>query len=81
MSIGFSELGLLLIATAWFVQAFGVGASKKGFQLSRNFVLIYVVGVGCLLLDGLMNFSKFSNILNLLSFLAALIVLFKFNKR
>lgn len=78
MHIGFSELGLLLVAAGWFVQAFTVPATKKEFKLSRQFVLLYVIGVVMLLIDGFLNVSKFTNILNLLTLLGALIVLFRF---
>lgn len=73
--IGISELGLLFIGAAWFVQVFDMG--KKQVILNKQFVLLYALGVALLLLDGITNNNKSANLLNLISLLGALIVYFK----
>jgi hypothetical protein len=73
--IGISELGLLFIGAAWFVQVFDMG--KKQVLLNKQFVLLYALGVALLLLDGITNNNKSANLLNLISLLGALIVYFK----
>lgn len=80
MQIGFSELGLLFIAAGWFIQAFTMTGKKNELQINKNFVLLYALGVLMLLVDGFMNVSKFTNLLNLLALLGALIVYFRFKK-
>lgn len=75
MSLGISELGLLFIGASWFIQVFAIG--KKDVKISKQFVLLYVLGSALLLLDGLANVSKFTNLLNLLSLAGALIVYLK----
>lgn len=73
--IGISELGLLFIGAAWFVQVFDMG--KKQVLLNKQFVLLYALGVALLLLDGITSNNKSANLLNLISLLGALIVYFK----
>lgn len=73
--IGIYELGLLFIGAAWFVQVFD--ASKKESKISKQFVLLYALGMSMVLLDGLVNFSIVSNILNLIALAGSLIVYFK----
>lgn len=74
--VGISELGLLFIGAAWFIQAFHPG--KKEATLSKQFVLLYVLGTALLLIEGILGGSKLTNLLNLLPLLGALVVLFKF---
>lgn len=73
--VGISELGLLFIGAAWFIQVFGI--SKKEAKISKQFVLLYALGVSMVLLDGLVNFSIVTNILNLIALAGSLIVYFK----
>lgn len=75
MSLGISELGLLFIGASWFVQVFDI--SKKEAKLSKQFVLLYCLGTAMLLLDGLVNFSITTNLLNMVALSGALIVYFK----
>jgi hypothetical protein len=79
MSVGISELGLLFIGAAWFIQVFDMGG-KKEVRLSRQFVLLYALGVALILVDGVMNGSVVSNLLNLLAFAGAFIVFLKFKR-
>jgi hypothetical protein len=73
--IGITELGLLFIGAAWFIQVFDMG--KKQVLLNKQFVLLYALGVALLLVDGVSNGNKTANLLNLISLLGALIVYFK----
>ncbi|MBI2593298.1 hypothetical protein HYW44_01480 [Candidatus Daviesbacteria bacterium] len=73
--VGITELGLLFIGAAWFVQVFDI--TKTEAKLNKQFVLLYVLGVALMLLEGIANNSKTTNLLNLLSLLGALIVYFK----
>ncbi len=73
--IGITELGLLFIGASWFVQVFDMG--KKEVKLNKQFVLLYVLGSALILLDGIMNGSKISSLLNLVALSGSMIVLFK----
>lgn len=73
--VGITELGLLFIGAAWFIQVFDI--TKKEAKLNKQFVLLYALGVAMLLLDGLVNFKITTNLLNLLALSGALIVYFK----
>lgn len=73
--VGINELGLLFIGASWFIQVFDMG--KKEAKLNKKFVLLYALGIAMVLLDGLVNYSMVSNLLNLLSLSGALIVYFK----
>jgi len=73
--IGITELGLLFIGASWFIQVFDMG--KKEVKLNRQFVLLYVLGSALILLDGIMNGSKISSLLNLVALSGSMIVLFK----
>ena len=78
MHIGISELGLLFIAAAWFVQVFDT--DPKSTKLNRQFVLLYGLGVALVLVDGVFENSKVSNILNLLSLVGSAVVFLRMKK-
>jgi len=73
--IGITELGLLFVGAAWFIQVFDMG--KKEVKLNKQFVLLYVLGSALILLDGIMHGSKISSLLNLVALSGSMIVLFK----
>ena len=73
--VGINELGLLFIGAAWFIQVFDI--NKKEAKLNKQFVLLYCLGTAMLLLDGLVNFSVTTNLLNLIALSGALIAYFK----
>lgn len=73
--VGITELGLLFIGAAWFVQVFDI--SKTEPKINKQFVLLYVLGTAFLVLGDIINNSPISNLLNLISLSGALIVYFK----
>jgi len=73
--IGITELGLLFIGAAWFIQVFDI--KKNQAKLSKQFVLLYCLGVAMMLLEGLVNYKITTNLLNMLALSGALIVYFK----
>lgn len=73
--VGITELGLLFIGAAWFIQVFDI--SKKEAKISKQFVLLYCLGTAMLILDGLVNFKIITNVLNLIALAGSLIVYFK----
>ena len=79
MSLGVSELGLLFIGASWFIQLFDMGG-KKEVKLNRQFVLLYGLGVSLVLVDGVTNGSRISNLLNLLALFGSTAVFLKFKK-
>ena len=78
MNIGISELGLLFIGASWFIQAFSIG--KKEVKLNRQFVLLYGLGISLVLVEGVMQGSKITNLLNLLALAGSAIVFLKMKK-
>lgn len=75
--VGIIELGMLFIGFGWFVQVFDI--TKKEVKLNKQFVLLYVLGLGLVLVGQLLDSFRLSPslILNLFAFLGALIVYFK----
>ena len=73
--VGITELGLLFIGAAWFIQVFDI--DNKPAKINKQFVLLYVLGTACLVLGGIINNLPVSNLLNLLALSGALIVYFK----
>lgn len=73
--VGISELGLLFIGAAWFVQVFDI--TKKEARLSKQFVLLYFLGTALLLVEGVIQGTKVTNILTLIAFSGALITYLK----
>ena len=78
MSLGISELGLLFIGASWFIQVFDT--SPKNTKLNRQFVLLYSLGVALLLVDGVFQGSRVTNILNLLAFVGSAVVFLRMRK-
>jgi hypothetical protein len=78
MSIGISELGLLFIGASWFIQVFDT--SPKNTKLNRQFVLLYGLGVALLLVDGVFQGSKITNLLHLLAFAGSAVVFLRMKK-
>lgn len=73
--VGISELGILFIGAAWFIQVFDI--TKSEAKLNKQFVLLYVLGISLVLVEGAMQASKITNILNLITLAGALIVYLK----
>lgn len=73
--VGITELGLLFIGASWFIQVFSIG--KKEVKLNKQFVLLYALGVGLVLVGGMLQGTKEAILLNLISLAGAMIVLFK----
>jgi hypothetical protein len=69
-----SLIGLGIIVVAWVLEFFLMGKKKKIIPL---FVGIYILGVGLLVYDGFNSGLKELAIANLVSLIAALIVLGK----
>lgn len=74
--VGITELGLLFIGASWFIQAFDINGKKEA-KLNKQFVLLYTLGLALLLVDGIMNGSSITNLLNVLTIAGSMIVLFK----
>ncbi len=75
MTTGLTELGLLFIGAAWFIQVFE--NSKKTERISKQFVLLYSLGSAMLVLQAIMVQASMTALLNLIALSGALIVYFK----
>ena len=70
-----AHIGLLFVILGWGYQLF-----SKGAELKPTFILIYALGVILLVIDGFMNNLTTLAVLNGVSLLTALAVLFKSRK-
>jgi len=67
--------GLILIVVGWLVQLYRVFAGTK--QISRGFLVLYVVGVLLLVIDGFRASIGASAWLNLIALILAFLVLYR----
>jgi len=72
--ISLSLIGLSIIVVAWALEFFFMGKRRK---ISPVFVGVYILGVGILVYDAFISNSITMGIINLLSMIAAAIVLGK----
>jgi len=72
--ISISLIGLGIIVVAWILEFFFMGKRKK---ISPIFIGVYIIGVGILVYDGFISNSIEMGITNLLSLVAAAVVLGK----
>lgn len=73
--IGITELGLLFIGAAWFIQVFDV--SRKEVKLNKQFVLLYSLGTAMLVLENIITKTQTTALLNLIALSGSLILFFK----
>ena len=73
-----AEIGMILIIVGWLIQLKHVWTQDNNIKL--NFLIIYACGVGLLLVDGFMNNLLNLAILNSISFLVTILVIFKLKK-
>jgi len=72
--ISLSLIGLGVIVAAWISEFFLMGKKKK---ISPIFIGIYILGVGILIYDGFVSGAKELAVANLVSCIAAAVVLGK----
>jgi uncharacterized membrane protein (Fun14 family) len=72
--ISLSLIGLGVIVSAWISEFFLMGKKKK---ISPIFIGIYILGVGILIYDGFVSGAKELAVANLVSCIAAAVVLGK----
>jgi len=72
--ISLTLIGLSVIVLAWILEFFFMGKRKK---ISPVFIGVYILGVGILVYDGFTSKAIEMGIVNLLSLVAAAVVLGK----
>lgn len=72
-------IGLLLITAGWALQAL-IPVKKKTLLMSQGFLILYSAGIVLLVVSGLSQTINLSVILNIVSALLALSVLFRIYK-
>ncbi len=72
-------IGLLLITAGWALQAL-IPVKKKALMMSQGFLILYSAGIVLIVASGLSQTIDLSTILNVVSALLALSVLFRIYK-
>jgi len=80
--LNITNIGLVLLLIAFLVQLAYSKKAKKGtpMVLQRRFLVVYAIGVLGIALDQFMNNTMVSSALNLLIFIAVIMLIIKMKK-